>query len=103
MAWPSRRLFGEQMPLGTPEITILLVIFFLLFGAERLPKLARALGQAKGEFNEGLKDLKEAGTDTEDDLERGGRTESVAIAEKAEDAGVEIEGKTPDEVVEESE
>ena len=36
---------------------IFLIIFFLLFGAERLPKLARSMGQAKGEFQEGLNDV----------------------------------------------
>ena len=32
--------------LGSFEIMILVAIFFLLFGAERLPKLARAAGQS---------------------------------------------------------
>jgi sec-independent protein translocase protein TatA len=88
--------------IGNNEVVILLVAFFVLFGAERLPKLARAFGQAKGEFHEGLADVKKAGDPTEEDLDRGGRTETAAIAEKAEDAGVDIEGKTPDEVEEES-
>ncbi len=90
------------MAFGTNELIIVLVAFFILFGAERLPKLARSLGQAKGEFHEGLKDIEKAGTETEDDLDRGGRTESAALAEKAEDAGVDVEGKTPDEVEEET-
>ena len=42
------------MRFGPFEIMILLAIFFLLFGAERLPKLARAAGQSKGEFQKGL-------------------------------------------------
>ena len=93
---------GGIMAFGTNELIIVLVAFFILFGAERLPKLARSLGQAKGEFHEGLKDIEKAGTETEDDLDRGGRTESAALAEKAEDAGVDVEGKTPDEVEEEA-
>ncbi len=86
--------------LGGQEIVIILVIFFLLFGAERLPKLARAMGQAKGEFHEGLADIKNAGDSTEEDLGRGGRTEMVELTEKAQDADVEISGKTPEEVAE---
>ena len=93
---------GGIMAFGTNELIIVLVAFFILFGAERLPKLARSLGQAKGEFHEGLKDIEKAGTETEDDLDRGGRTESAALAEKAEEAGVDVEGKTPDEVEEET-
>jgi TatA/E family protein of Tat protein translocase len=42
------------MRFGPFEIMILLAIFFLLFGAERLPKLARAAGQSKGEFHKRL-------------------------------------------------
>ncbi|HEY6247001.1 MAG TPA: twin-arginine translocase TatA/TatE family subunit [Pyrinomonadaceae bacterium] len=53
--------------LGTPEILVIAVVIFLLFGATRLPQLAKALGQSKRAFKEGLeegekeprKDLKE--------------------------------------------
>jgi sec-independent protein translocase protein TatA len=42
--------------LGTPEILIIAVIIFLLFGATRLPQLAKSLGQSKRAFKEGLDD-----------------------------------------------
>ena len=49
--------------LGTPEILVIAVVIFLLFGATRLPQLAKALGQSKRAFKEGekepRKDLKE--------------------------------------------
>ena len=89
------------MAVGSQQLVIILIAFFILFGAERLPKLARALGQAKGEFHEGLSDIKKAGDPTEEDLDRGGRTESAALAEQAEESDVDIEGKTPEEVEEE--
>ena len=41
------------MDLGAPELLIILVIAFLLFGANKLPKLARSLGQASREFKAG--------------------------------------------------
>mgnify|MGYP001968922003 FL=1 len=93
--------FGKHMAFGTQELVIVLVAFFILFGAERLPKLARAMGQAKGEFHEGLSDVKKAGDTTEEDLDRGGRTEAAALTEQAEESGVEIDGKTPEEVEDE--
>ena len=93
--------FGKHMAFGTQELVIVLIAFFVLFGAERLPKLARAMGQAKGEFHEGLADIKKAGDTTEEDLGRGGRTEAAELAEQAEDSGVDVEGKTPEEVEEE--
>lgn len=39
--------------LGAPEILVLLLIVLLLFGASRLPKLARSLREARDEFEKG--------------------------------------------------
>lgn len=38
------------------DIVIVLAIIALLFGGAKLPKLARSLGSAKGEFEKGLKE-----------------------------------------------
>lgn len=38
------------------HIAILVVVIVLLFGAGNIPKLARSIGRAKGEFEKGLKD-----------------------------------------------
>jgi sec-independent protein translocase protein TatA len=40
--------------LGTPELVVIVLIVFLLFGATRLPQLAKALGQSKKAFREGI-------------------------------------------------
>ena len=40
----------------SPDILIVLVVIAVLFGGAKLPKLARSLGAAKGEFEKGLKD-----------------------------------------------
>jgi sec-independent protein translocase protein TatA len=42
--------------LGTPEILVIAVVIFLLFGATRLPQLAKSLGQSKRAFKEGLEE-----------------------------------------------
>lgn len=42
--------------LGTPELVIIVLVVFLLFGATRLPQLAKALGQSKKAFREGIED-----------------------------------------------
>ncbi len=44
--------------LGETELLIILAILLLLFGASRLPKLARSMGQASKEFKEGFKEGK---------------------------------------------
>ena len=41
--------------LGVPELLVILLILFLLFGARRLPEIARGLGQAIEEFRKGVK------------------------------------------------
>lgn len=41
------------MRLGGPEIIVLVLIVLLLFGTTRLPKLARAMREAKDEFEKG--------------------------------------------------
>ena len=56
--------------LGPLELTILVGLFFVLFGAERLPKMANALGRSKGQFQKGLADTSRTITD----LEADGRT-----------------------------
>jgi sec-independent protein translocase protein TatA len=46
-------MFGS---LGLPELLIILFIVVLIFGANRLPGLARGMGSAVKEFKDGMKD-----------------------------------------------
>ena len=46
-------MFGS---LGLPELLIILFIVVLIFGANRLPSLARGLGSSVKSFKEGMKD-----------------------------------------------
>ena len=47
--------------LGAPELIIIALVILLLFGATRLPKLGRSMGQSIKGFKQGLND------DTDDD------------------------------------
>ena len=42
--------------LGGQEILIIAILIFFLFGASRLPQLAKALGQSKKAFREGIEE-----------------------------------------------
>jgi sec-independent protein translocase protein TatA len=49
----------NQMALGYQELLIILAIVVVLFGASRLPQLAKALGQSKRAFKEGQDEAEE--------------------------------------------
>ena len=42
--------------LGPQELLLVVLVIFLLFGATRLPQLAKSLGQSKRAFKEGLEE-----------------------------------------------
>jgi sec-independent protein translocase protein TatA len=44
---------------GGPELLIVLAVIVLLFGANKIPKLARSTGQAMGEFRRGREEIEE--------------------------------------------
>jgi sec-independent protein translocase protein TatA len=41
---------------GPTELLLVLLIVLVVFGATRVPNIARSLGRAKSEFQEGLKE-----------------------------------------------
>ena len=44
---------------GTTEIILIVAVLFLLFGASRLPQLAKSLGQSRKAFKEGMREAEE--------------------------------------------
>ncbi len=69
MIWFDRpnALFGKTRPeqeekdmnFGTTEILLIVAVLFLLFGATRLPQLAKSLGQSRKAFKDGLREAEE--------------------------------------------
>jgi len=53
------------MPIGIPELIIILVILLLIFGPKRLPQLGRQLGGGMREFKDSV--TGKSGDDDEDD------------------------------------
>lgn len=45
--------------IGAQEILLILLIILLLFGAKKIPEIARGLGKSMSEFKKGLKDVDE--------------------------------------------
>jgi sec-independent protein translocase protein TatA len=49
-----------QIPMpGGLELAVILLIAILLFGAQKIPKLARSTGQAMGEFRRGREEIEQ--------------------------------------------
>ena len=67
---------ADSMALGSTEIIILVVFGIFLFGANKIPQLARGGGRAKGEFQMGMKEASEMAAIG--DMDRGGMTEEVS-------------------------
>jgi sec-independent protein translocase protein TatA len=49
-------LFSFIKNIGGPELLIILVVVLLLFGASKLPGLARSLGASAKEFKKGVEE-----------------------------------------------
>jgi len=45
--------------LGGPEVAIIFVLMLLLFGAKKLPELARGMGKSLGEFKKAKQEFEE--------------------------------------------
>jgi sec-independent protein translocase protein TatA len=71
---------------GATELIILLSIILLLFGAKRIPELARSLGRGKREFHKGASEdanaIREQGERPEDD-EKSAHLEGDRVEQKA--------------------
>lgn len=51
--------------LGGPEIALIIFAFILLFGAKKIPELARGLGK-------GIREFKDASKDVRNEIEKAG-------------------------------
>lgn len=49
-------MFGN---IGAGEIILILLVVLILFGAKKIPELARGIGKGMSEFKKGIKDVEE--------------------------------------------
>ena len=55
-------------PLGGHEIILILLVVLLLFGAKKLPELARGMGKSLGEFKKAKSDFDDQVAKVTDDI-----------------------------------
>jgi sec-independent protein translocase protein TatA len=60
------------MNLGGPDLLIILLLVLVLFGAKKLPELARGMGQA-------VKEFQKAKDEFSDELHKAGKTEEPTV------------------------
>jgi sec-independent protein translocase protein TatA len=65
-------LLASFMNLAGPDLIVILLIILVLFGAKKLPELARGMGQAVREFQK-------AKDEFTDELHKAGKTEEPSV------------------------
>lgn len=75
------------MNLGGPDLLVILLIILVLFGAKKLPELARGLGQA-------IKEFQKAKDEFTDELHKAGQTDTKTNAPASTVARTETPGTT---------
>ncbi len=83
--------------IGPNELLLILVIVFLLFGASKLPELARSLGRAKAEFKKAEREAELELVEFERQI-REGKYKREKLEKVAKDLGVETEGRSDEEI-----
>ncbi len=89
-----------MVPIGTTEILLIFGVIVLLFGATKLPELAKSMGKSMGEFKKAQKEAeielkqfeRSLGETTVDE-------KKIKIKKTAEELGIDTEGKTDDELL----
>ncbi len=85
------------MALDTKEIVLIALVILLLFGATAIPKLARAMGRAQGEFNKAKKEFTSEAARAEAGAATAAPTEEQ-VRRTARDLGIDEAAKPLDEV-----
>jgi sec-independent protein translocase protein TatA len=88
--------------LESGPLLVIVIVVLLLFGAAAIPKLARSLGQAKGEFTKAKREFDSAAATTERGSANSPATEptEAQVRQTARDLGIAEQGRPIDEVKE---
>jgi sec-independent protein translocase protein TatA len=87
--------------IGPNELLLILVLVFILFGASKLPELARSLGRAKAEFKKAEREAELELIEFERQLREGKYKKREELEKVAKELGVSTEGKSDEEIIKE--
>ena len=85
------------------EIALIVLVIIVLFGANKIPELARSLGKATGEFKKGKQDIESELNDVGKSAKETKPIEnsSSKIKTMAKDLGIVTEGKSDEQLLDE--
>jgi sec-independent protein translocase protein TatA len=86
--------------IGTNELIMIFGVVVILFGAAKLPELARSMGSSVGEFKKAQKESEKNLKEFEKSLTEP-TTTKTKVQETAEKLGINIKGKTDEQLLEE--
>ncbi|HCQ78444.1 MAG TPA: twin-arginine translocase TatA/TatE family subunit [Verrucomicrobiales bacterium] len=75
-------------PIGGPEMFLIFMVLLLLFGAKKLPQLARGIGKSVGEFRKAREEF-------EDEIRKGGEELDKEVKKSDDDKVSKAPGAEP--------
>jgi len=93
--------------IGPSEMMLIFAVLLLLFGANKLPELARSMGTSMGEFKKAQKESEQSLRDYERSMKNATQAKSTEQAKEkdsnvkqvASNLGISTEGKSNDELL----
>ena len=75
-------------PIGGPEMFLIFMVLLILFGAKKLPQLARGIGKSVGEFRKAREEF-------EDEIRKGGEDLDNEVKKSDDDKVSKAHGAEP--------
>lgn len=86
------------MAIGTTEVLLILAVALLLFGADKLPEMARAMGRSMGEFKKAQRETELELKSLEKPIAPAAPPGESEIRKLARELGIKTEGKTEEQL-----
>ncbi|MEM4565151.1 MAG: twin-arginine translocase TatA/TatE family subunit [Archaeoglobaceae archaeon] len=90
-----------RMFIGTQELIWIAIIVLILFGASKIPEVARSLGRSVAEFRKAQREAELELRELERDLKASKDEKRAKLEKIARDLGINPEGKSDEELLEE--
>ncbi len=83
---------------GSEWLIVIVIVVVLLFGASRLPQVARSLGRAGGEFQKGKLEADQEVQRMKEQAGSSAPSEHEKLLKAAHELGISTEGKTDEQI-----